>query len=184
MPLKRTSQKSNPWQLRLGERQALLLVVDFLMAVVALFISLYFWGSADRFPSFGWDFILRRVPAWYLLLPMIWVILLVEIYDVHRAGDWAKTVRGVSLAVLIGVGVYLLLYFYYVDPPRSLLPRRGMAAFVISATVLTLSWQVALYPHLHRLTIHAPGFAGRWRSLRTDVARRLSRIYGRRHFIW
>jgi exopolysaccharide biosynthesis polyprenyl glycosylphosphotransferase len=141
MPLKRTSQKSNPWQLRLGERQALLLVVDFLMAVLALVVSLYFWGSADRFPSFGWDFILRRVPIWYLLLPAIWVVLLVEIYDVHRAGDWAKTVRGVSLAVLIGVGAYLLLYFYYVDPPRSLLPRRGMAAFVISATVLTLAWR-------------------------------------------
>jgi exopolysaccharide biosynthesis polyprenyl glycosylphosphotransferase len=141
MPLKRTSQKSNPWQLRLGERQALLLVVDFLMAVLALVISLFFWGSADRFPSFGWDFILRRVPIWYLLLPAIWVVLLVEIYDVHRAGDWAKTVRGVSLAVLIGVGAYLLLYFYYVDPPRSLLPRRGMAAFVISATVLTLAWR-------------------------------------------
>jgi exopolysaccharide biosynthesis polyprenyl glycosylphosphotransferase len=141
MPLKRTLQKSNPWQLRLGERQALLLVVDFLMAVLALIISLYFWGSADRFPSFGWDFILRRVPAWYLLLPVIWVVLLVEIYDVHRAGDWAKTVRGVSLAVLIGVGAYLLLYFYYVDPPRNLLPRRGMAAFVISATVLTLGWR-------------------------------------------
>jgi exopolysaccharide biosynthesis polyprenyl glycosylphosphotransferase len=141
MPLKRTLQKSNPWQLRLGERQALLLVVDFLMAVLALIISLYFWGSADRFPSFGWEFVLRRVPAWYLLLPVIWVILLVEIYDVHRAGDWGRTVRGVSTAVLIGVGAYLLLYFYYVDPPRSLLPRRGMAAFVISATFLTLSWR-------------------------------------------
>ena len=76
MPLKRTLQKSNPWQLRLGERQALLLVVDFLMAVLALFISLYFWGSADRFPSFGWDFILRRGAAWGFFLPGRWGVLL------------------------------------------------------------------------------------------------------------
>lgn len=141
MPLKRAFQKSSPWQLRLGERQALLLIVDFLMAVLALLISLYFWWNADRFSSFGWEFIIRKVPAWYLLLPFIWVVLLVEIYDVHRAGDWGKTVRGVSTAVLLGVGAYLLLYFYYVDPPRSLLPRRGMAAFVISATALTLGWR-------------------------------------------
>ncbi len=46
-----------------------------------------------------------------------------------------------ATAALIGFGLYLVLYFYYVDPPRSLLPRRGVASFLILASMLTLVWR-------------------------------------------
>jgi exopolysaccharide biosynthesis polyprenyl glycosylphosphotransferase len=42
---------------------------------------------------------------------------------------------------LIGFGLYLLLYFYYINPPNQLLPRRGVAGFFIAAPLLTLAWR-------------------------------------------
>jgi exopolysaccharide biosynthesis polyprenyl glycosylphosphotransferase len=66
---------------------------------------------------------------------------MVELYDVHRAADWNYTVRGVAGAVLIGLVLYLALYFYYNDPPVSLLPRRGVASFLVLIFTLTLSWR-------------------------------------------
>ena len=111
------------------------------MAVVSLVVSLFYWGSSVRFIDFDLVFLSERVPIWFYLLPVIWVILLVELYDVHRAGNWAATLRGVATAALIGFGLYLLLYFYYVDPPKSLLPRRGVASFIVLASLLTLIWR-------------------------------------------
>lgn len=139
----RTTQlrKSNPWKLRPRERRSLLLLGDFFMAVVSLVISLIYWGSSVRFIEFDMQFLIERVPVWFYLMPFIWVILLVELYDVHRAGNWSATIRGVATAALIGFGLYLVLYFYYVDPPRSLLPRRGVASFLIFASLLTLGWR-------------------------------------------
>jgi len=139
--------KSSRLKLRLGERRAVLIAGDFLMALIALAISLLYWGSSVRFIDFDFQFLVERVPAWFYLTPIFWIILLVELYDIHRAGNWPVTVRGVAAAALIGFGVYLVLFFYYVDPPRSLLPRRGVASFLIAASLLTLLWRW-LYIHI------------------------------------
>lgn len=135
-------RRSNPWRLRVGERRLLLFIGDLLMALAALVFALYFWGSADRFPGFSLEFIQRRVPTWFFLFPFVWIVLLVELYDVHRAGSWRATLSGVTTATLVGLGLYMVLYFYYVDPPRSLLPRRGVAGFFIAVPVLTLAWRL------------------------------------------
>jgi len=37
--------------------------------------------------------------------------------------------------------LYLALYFYYVVPPKSMLPRLGVASFLITVSVLTLLWR-------------------------------------------
>lgn len=134
-------QKSKRWRLHTRERRTLLVVGDFLMAVLALFVALYFWASAEAFFEFSIEFLLERPPGWFYLLPFLWVILLVELYDIHRAGNWIATVRGVAAATLIGVGLYLLLFFYFTDPPRSLLPRRGVAGFFLAAPIFTLMWR-------------------------------------------
>lgn len=143
MAVPKQVQKSYPWQLRLGERRAVLLVGDLLVALISLGVSLYFWASSERWLDIPGEFLQKRVNPhpWFYLLPLIWLILLIELYDVHRAGDWGRTVRGVALAALIGLVLYLALYFYYVDPPRSLLPRRGVAGFLITASFLTLAWR-------------------------------------------
>jgi len=141
MTFSKQMQKSSPWKLRLGERRALLLVGDFLMALISLGLSVYFWANSEKFLGPSMEFIQKRVPPWYFFLPIAWLVLMVELYDVHRAGDWRATVKGVATAALMGLGLYLLLYFTYVDPPRSNLPRRGVAGFVIAASVLSLTWR-------------------------------------------
>lgn len=133
--------KISPWQLRLVERRALLLMGDFIVGLISLGLSLYYWGSSERFMGFGWEFLQVRVPGWFYLLPFLWLVFLVELYDVHRASDWKRTVRSVALAALLGFGLYLLLYFSYSDTPRSGLPRRGVASYLILASVLTLGWR-------------------------------------------
>lgn len=134
-------RKSNPWMLRLGERRGLLVTGDFIMALLSLALSIYYWGSSVRFIEFNLEFLQQRVPLWFYLLPFFWLLLLLELYDIHRAGDWRQTLRGVAMAAALGFVAYLVLYFYYVDPPRSLLPRRGVASFLVSASALTLAWR-------------------------------------------
>jgi len=46
-------QKSNPWQLRIGERRVVLLAGDFLVACIALLLALYFLCCGVRFPTWG-----------------------------------------------------------------------------------------------------------------------------------
>jgi exopolysaccharide biosynthesis polyprenyl glycosylphosphotransferase len=133
--------KSKRWRLHTRERRTLLVLGDFLMAVIAMLVALYFWSIGEIFQDFSIEFLLERPPAWYYLLPFFWVVLLVELYDIHRAGDWGDTVRGVAIATLIGLGFYLLLFFYFTDPPNSLLPRRGVAGFFVAAPILTLIWR-------------------------------------------
>ncbi len=133
---KRTS-KSSPWQLRQGERRTILLIGDFLMAALALVISLYYWASSSRWLT-GLEFLEKRPAIWFYLLPLIWIFLMVELYDMHRAIDFGQTVRGVITAAIIGLGIYLL--FYFTSEPNSL-PRRGIASYLISVVALTLLWR-------------------------------------------
>jgi len=133
---KRTS-KSSPWQLRQGERRTILLIGDFLMAALALVISLYYWASSSRWLT-GLEFLEKRPAIWFYLLPLIWIFLMIELYDMHRAIDFGQTVRGVITAAIIGLGIYLL--FYFTSEPNSL-PRRGIASYLISVVALTLLWR-------------------------------------------
>lgn len=156
MNFPRHVQKSSRWRLHQRERRTLLLIGDFLVALLALAGAIYFWGSADRFLGPSRAFLEQRVPTWFFFLPLFWLVLLVELYDPHRAGDWRRTLRGVGVAALFGSGLYLLLYFYFANPPRSLLPRRGVAGFLVAASVLTLGWR---YLYIHVFT--APQFMRR-----------------------
>ena len=141
MSVREQFPKTNPWQLRLGERRALLILGDLMMGLLALALSLLLWGSSLRFIEFNFEFLRDRVPIWFYLLPFFWVLLLIEMYDVHRAGDWRRTVRGIALAALIGLGLYLLYFFLYVSSPEMLLPRRSVATFIVAVAALTLGWR-------------------------------------------
>ncbi len=129
------------WRLRMGERQLLLVFGDLVFAIISLLVSLVYWGISERFIGLTQEFFQRRVPGWFYFLPIIWVLLMVELYDVHRASDLGKTIRGIAIAALIGFMLYLLLYFYYSVPPKSLLPRRGVASFLVVASLLSLVWR-------------------------------------------
>jgi exopolysaccharide biosynthesis polyprenyl glycosylphosphotransferase len=134
--------KSRSLRFSLQERRTILFIGDFLVALISLVVSLVIWANSEKFIGFSTEFIQRRVPAWFLFFPLLWLILLVELYDIRQSSDWKAIVRGIALAALTGFGLYLLLYFYYVDPPRSLLPRRGVASFLIIVSILTLTWRL------------------------------------------
>lgn len=141
----------------------ILLFGDILMAGAALFLALYFWAAGDAWMQFSLQFIIERPPLWYFLLPIFWVILLVELYDIHRASKPLETLKGIGLAVFINSLVYLLIYF--TSEPNSL-PRRGVSFFIVFAAVLTLLWRflyIRLFtsPHLlRRVLIVGAGNAG------------------------
>jgi len=141
MNVSKQAWRSNLWQLRVGERRNLLIFGDFCVALISLLISLLYWGSSERFSGFSLEFLQKRTPIWFYVIPFIWLILMVELYDVHRASNWRKTIRGIAFAALVGFFLYLVLYFYYVDPPKSLLPRRGVATFIVAVSLLTLTWR-------------------------------------------
>lgn len=147
MAVSKNLQKSNPWQLWLGDRRAVLLGGDFLVALASLGLAVYIWRSDVKFVEF------LHIPIWFYSLPFIWLVLLVELYDVHRAGDWWKTVRGVATAALIGFGLYLFLFFIFIEVPNNRLPaflsidasvrlpRLGIASFLVAASLSTLLWR-------------------------------------------
>ena len=159
-----TKSRPKRWQLRASERVAILLIGDILMAGIALFLALYIWAAGDAWMEFSIEFITDRPPLWYFFLPLFWVILLVELYDVHRASNPRETLKGIGLATLIYALIYLLIYF--TSDPNSL-PRRGVSVFIVFAAIFTLLWRLAYIqmftaPHLlRRVLIVGAGNAGK-----------------------
>lgn len=157
--------KSRPkrWHLRASERVVILLFGDILMTCAALFLALYFWAAGDAWMQFSLEFVIQRPPFWYFLLPFFWMVLLVELYDVHRASNSHETLKGIGLATLICTLVYLLIYFS--SEPNSL-PRRGVALFIGFAASFTLLWRLIYIriftaPHLlRRVLVIGAGKAG------------------------
>jgi exopolysaccharide biosynthesis polyprenyl glycosylphosphotransferase len=132
------STKTAQLGLRIGERRIVLLFGDITVSFLSLFIALYFWSRPDWL-KFSLAFLRERTPFWYYLMPLIWVLLMVEMYDVHRANRISTTLRGISIASGISLGMYTLVFFF--SDPNSL-PRRGVAIFILSNFILTLLWRL------------------------------------------
>jgi len=79
------------------------------------------------------------IPFWFYLLPLAWLILIIELYEPHTASNWRKTVRGVIISAFIGLVVYSLVFIIRVEPGS--LPRVGFGAFLLYSSVLTLIWR-------------------------------------------
>jgi exopolysaccharide biosynthesis polyprenyl glycosylphosphotransferase len=142
-------------RVRSTEKRILLVIGDALAAIFALFIGLYFWAQGDAWLDFSTEFLKTRPASWFWVLPIIWLILLVETYDLKRASRIMDTIRGIGLAALISIGLYLVVYF--TSEPNSL-PRRGVAMFIIATAVLTLLWRLVAInlftqPRFHRRVV-------------------------------
>ncbi len=135
----RTNQKATAVRLRDTERRLILLVGDFIIAAVALLVALYFWASRDAWLNFSWKFLEERTPLWFWFLPLFWIILLVELYDIRHANRRKDTLLG--LLGSAGVGLMLYLTVFFISPPDSL-PRLGVAYFIAAVTVLTMIWRM------------------------------------------
>jgi exopolysaccharide biosynthesis polyprenyl glycosylphosphotransferase len=124
-------------RLRSGERKALLMTGDILVTLLALVIAVIVW-AVDDWLTFSIEFLQVRIPFWFFLLPILWILLLTELYDERRAARRSETLRGVAIAAGISFVLYLVVYF--TSDPTSL-PRRGVAVFIGAAAILTLLWR-------------------------------------------
>ena len=150
--------RTSPLRLRPSEHRTILFIGDLLMAIGSLFLALYTWSQYnlyvfqilyDQYIAQGE--IPRRarelaesqtvfeVPFWFYLLPIIWVLLLVELYEPHVAGSGRNTTRGIAIAAFVGLLAYSLLF---IIQQQSTLPRVGVGAFLLFAALLTLTWRM------------------------------------------
>jgi len=127
------------WRITVRERQFVLILGDIIAAAIAILIALYFWAKGDQWLDFSWQFLHERPPDWFYFLPLMWMLFLLELYDVRRASRKSDTFRGILLAVVISTVFYLLIFF--VSDPGSL-PRRGVAVFIGVAAVTTYGWRM------------------------------------------
>ncbi len=150
------------WHLRPSERRLLLIVGDALAASGAVLVAVALWGPRDWL-GLSAELVRARAP-WFLYLPLLWVLLMVNLYDVHRAASQRETVRGVLLAT--GAGVVLYAIVYLTSEPGSL-PRRGVLYFLVAASLLTLAWRMVYIriftapTFLRRVLVAGAGLSGR-----------------------
>ena len=145
---------NNPifWRLKDGERRVILVIGDLIAAFLAMIIALLLWGNRDWF-NFSTEFLQYRPPVWYYSLPILWVLLLIELYDIRRASRRKETIIGIAVAGAISTVFYLFIYFS--SPPNSL-PRFSVAIYIICSSLITLVWRL-----LYIKIFNAPRFMRR-----------------------
>jgi len=176
-------------RLRPSEQRWILLLGDLITSTIAVFGAIYTWyrysifvltstgitiARAERLLRLDGTFF-ARVPGWFYLLPLIWILLLIDIYEPHVAANWKRTWRGIAVAAIVGLLAYSLLFTINQDP--NSLPRIGVGAFLLIASLLTLGWR-AVYIRLYtstglmrRVLVVGAGKAG---HTLVDVYRKLS----------
>ncbi len=173
---------TTPLRLRQSENLTILFLGDLLMAVVSVFAAVQVWNQYNlyNFSLRVSEFLARgfplsraeqlaglsasiEVPLWFYLLPIVWMILLVELYDPHVAGSGRKTTRGIAIAAFIGLIAFSLLF---ITRQNTNLPRIGVGAFLLFASILTLGWRmifIRIYKRtgqLRRIFLIGAGKAG------------------------
>ena len=144
------------FRLRSSEHRILLVLGDLVASIASDFAAIYVWRlylyykliAVHLRPERAWTLVTLsvKIPFWFYLLPLGWLLLMVELYDPHIAANWRKTLRGIAIAAFIGIVVYSLIFIAYHDPND--LPRIGFGAFLIIASLLTLGWR-AFYIRLY-----------------------------------
>jgi exopolysaccharide biosynthesis polyprenyl glycosylphosphotransferase len=133
-----SNSRSLQFRLRPGERRIILLIGDAIAAAGALLVALYLWGQQDWLGPNFMRLIGERIPDWFFFLPILWMVLNIEMYDIRRAGRRSETVKGVAIAAGVSLVVYLIVFF--ISDPKTL-PRRSVATFIIAAAVLMVCWR-------------------------------------------
>ncbi|HUG33711.1 MAG TPA: sugar transferase [Anaerolineales bacterium] len=171
--------RTTPLRLSPSEHRALLFLGDLVMSVASVFAALYTWRQynvsvqyaaliAEGTPPARADLIVQNqvsieVPLWFYLLPILWMLLLVELYEPHAAGSGRKTTRGIAIAAFVGLLAYSLAFLLR---QNSDLPRVGVGAFLLFASLLTLGWRmlfIRIYKRtgqLRRMLVIGAGKAG------------------------
>jgi exopolysaccharide biosynthesis polyprenyl glycosylphosphotransferase len=147
--------RTTPLRIRPSEYRSILLIGDLIMAIVSVLAALATWRQYNFYVKLQ-EYLAKDIAPgvaeqrarlfnniepqfWFYLLPIVWMFLLIELYDPHVAGSGRRTTRGVALAAFIGLVAYSLVFIVRAD---TNLPRVGVGAFLLFASVLTLFWRV------------------------------------------
>ena len=134
-----TENKREGWRLNITERRTLLVLGDFLVSVFGLVISLLTWATiSNEWLGFSLAFFQERVAVWFYFLPLLWILMMVDLYNIHQASNWRSTIYGVSSRAGIGLILYLIIYFASQNP----LPRVSVAIFLVLTYIFTLIWRL------------------------------------------
>lgn len=141
-------------RLRPSEQRTVLLIGDFIASVAATAGARFFWYQWLLYrylesgvkPNVAQRIINIDVPFWFYLLPLVWLLLMVDSYELHTASNWRRTLRSIAVAPLVGLMGYSLLFTINIDP--NSLPRIAIGAFLVFASFLTLGWR-AIYIRLY-----------------------------------
>ncbi|MFN8426452.1 MAG: sugar transferase [Anaerolineales bacterium] len=172
--------RTTPLRLRPSEHRALLFIGDLVMSVASVFAALYAWREYNFTVQLGaliaegisearaLIIIEQRVdievPVWFYLLPILWMLLLVDLYEPYIAGSGRKTTRGIAISAFIGLALYSFVFVFTQDPTN--LPRVGVGAYLVFASLLTLGWRmifIRIYKRtgqLRRVLVIGAGKAG------------------------
>lgn len=126
------------------------------MGLASVVSAIYTWIEYNRYVLINIEGVRPRrvpdfvdVPNWFYFLPLIWTFLLVDLYEPHVAGNGRKTIRGIAIAAFVGFVAYSVIFL--VSPEPGSLPRVGFGAFLLYASLLTLTWR-ALFIRLYKTT--------------------------------
>ena len=156
--------RTTPLRIRPSEYRSILLIGDLSMAIISVLAALATWRQYNYFVRYT-ELIQRGVPPgragqqaelfntiepqfWFYLLPIVWILLMIELYEPHVASSGRRTTRGIALAAFIGLAAYSLVFIIKAD---TNLPRVGVGAFLFFASVLTLFWRV-VFIRLYKTT--------------------------------
>lgn len=161
-------------RLRPSEHRTLLFFGDLIAAGLSAVAAYYTWWGYSLYKLVASGINIARAlkffpstdtPIWFYFLPLVWVLLLIELYDPHTASNRRRTIRGISIAAFIGLMLYSLFFLTYSDPEA--LPRIIVGAFLLYSALLTLGWRM-LYIRLYtssglqrRILVVGAGKAGR-----------------------
>lgn len=147
--------------MRPEERRFVLVFFDILVALLSLLGAMVVWGWRDWL-NLSWALVVTRIPTWFYFVPVVWIALLIEMYDVRRANRRDETIKGVGIAA--GFSLVLYTFVFFLAPAD--LPRVGVGVFIALAAVLTLAWRfiyigISTQPDfLRRVLIVGAGRAG------------------------
>ena len=156
--------RTTPLRIRPSEYRSILLMGDLIMGIISVFASLATWRQYNFYVKLQ-DLLVKGVApgraeqqarlfnsiepqVWFFLLPLVWILLLIELYDPHVAGSGRRTSRGIALAAFIGLAAYSLVFIIKED---TNLPRVGVGAFLLFASILTLTWRM-IFIRLYKST--------------------------------
>lgn len=130
-----THSPTQRWRLVPSEQRFLLVLSDIIAGILALLLALFVWSLVDPSSQFSFEFLRNRIPLWFYLLPLIWVALLADSYDLRKANKLNDTVRSIGLATAIATIIYLIIYFTI---KSTELPRLAVGLFIVFVAIFTI----------------------------------------------